>query len=223
LKTDAAIITTSSLTPATTSAESAAKLLADQYYDSLQLDEFGLSKSAMEYAIKGYEKLREEGYLANPDVITICDFSLSSRKKRLFLIDLKNYKLILNTYVAHGRKSGGEFASRFSNRPNSHQSSLGFYVTESTYFGSHGLALKIEGVDKGFNDRAEQRNIVVHGSAYVGERFIQSNPFMGRSFGCPAIPKKLTETIISTIKNGSCFFIYHPTKKYIAESKILNG
>ncbi|HVZ55745.1 MAG TPA: murein L,D-transpeptidase catalytic domain family protein [Chitinophagaceae bacterium] len=203
--------------------ESAATRLADYYYDSIQLDRYGLSRAAMEYAIRGYQHLLQKGYIDNPDVLTICDFSLSSRRKRMFLIDLKNYKLILNTYVAHGRRSGGEYANRFSNRPNSHESSLGFYVTRNTYFGDHGLALKIQGVDRGFNDRAGARNIVVHGSDYVGEDFLETNQFLGRSFGCPAVPREETETVINTIKGGTCFFIYHPTKKYLAHSKILNG
>ena len=130
---------------------------------------------------------------------------------------------LVNTYVAHGRNSGGEYASRFSNSPDSHQSSLGFYVTRNTYFGEHGLALKIDGLERGINDKANERNIVVHGSNYVGEKFIRNNPFNGRSFGCPAIPSNYTPKVINSIKDGSCLFIYHPTKYYLSRSRILNG
>lgn len=141
----------------------------------------------------------------------------------MYLIDVKNYKLLLNTYVAHGRNSGSEFASRFSNRPDSHQSSLGFYLTTSTYYGEHGLALKLVGLEKGINDLADERNIVVHGSTYVGDRFLRNQKFCGRSFGCPAVPQNQISQVIQSIKNGTCFFIYHPTKKYLTGSKILNG
>lgn len=196
---------------------------ADIFYDSLHLQRLGLSKAAIEYAFKGYNKLLKKGYISNPGIISICDFSLSSRRKRLFVIDLENYKLLSNTYVAHGRRSGAEYARRFSNRLNSHESSLGFYITKNTYYGDHGLALKMEGLERGFNDNAERRNIVVHGSEYVGEDFINSNRFMGRSFGCPAIPEEQVKPVIDIIKNGSCFFIYYPTKKYTSKSKILNG
>ena len=196
---------------------------ADYIYDSLVLKQYGLSKQAWDYAFKGYEKLVAKKDISNPDIITVCDFSLSSRRKRLLVVDIKNYKVLLNTYVAHGRKSGNEYANKFSNKANSHQSSIGFYVTGNPYYGEHGLALKIEGVDAGFNDKAQKRNIVIHGSEYVGDQFLEHNRFMGRSFGCPAVPKQETATIINTIKNGSCFFIYYPAKQYLKSSKILNG
>ena len=192
-------------------------------YDSLKLETFGLARKAFEYAWLGYQTLLEKGTLKNTDIISICDFSQSSCKKRLYIIDVAEMKVLLNTYVAHGRKSGGEFARYFSNLPKSHKSSLGFYVTESTYYGEHGLSLKIRGLEKGINDRADARNIVIHGSDYVGDRFLEENPFNGRSYGCPAIPALETSKIINTIKDGSCLFIYHPTKLYLAKSKILNG
>ena len=195
----------------------------DLLYDSLKLEKFGLKKEAFVYAYTGYANLLEKGELNKEGIITICDFSQSSKKKRLYLIDLNEFKLLLNTYVAHGRNSGGEFAKRFSNKPESLQSSLGFYKTKKTYYGEHGLALTIAGLEKGINDKAERRKIVVHGSNYIGENYLRFSKYMGRSFGCPAIPKKYTKTLINTIKNGSCLFIYHPNKNYLAGSKILNG
>ncbi len=192
-------------------------------YDAMKLKRFGLSKAAFEYAYKGYHYLLNKKVLNSATVLSICDFSQSSRHKRFFVIDVNQQKVIVNTYVAHGRNSGSEYARSFSNSPESHMSSLGFYKTESTYYGDHGLALKIEGLEKGFNDRADERNIVVHGSKYVGSDFLRYNRFNGRSFGCPAIPANQTVKVINTIKNGSCLFIYHPTKKYLTQSKILNG
>jgi hypothetical protein len=191
-------------------------------YDSLDLKKKGLNKEAFKYAFNGYKKLEEEGKLNKEGIITICDFSQSSKRKRLYLIDLHKYKLLLNTYVAHGKNSGGEYARKFSNRPESLQSSLGFYRTKKTYYGGHGLALTLSGLEPGFNDKAERRKIVVHGSQYIGENYKRWGKFMGRSFGCPAVPMKQSKNLINTIKDGSCLFIYHPNKNYLASSKILN-
>ncbi|MBS1609941.1 MAG: murein L,D-transpeptidase catalytic domain family protein [Bacteroidetes bacterium] len=199
------------------------KFNAEKLYDSLGLENYGLSKKAWQYALKGYQKLLTRGRIENTDVITICDFSLSSRQKRLFVIDLKNCELLLNTYVAHGRKSGMEYAKNFSNKANSHQSSLGFYITRNQYYGENGLSLRLDGIEKGFNDKALKRNIVVHGSEYASDDFLNSNSFLGRSYGCPAVPEADIEAIVNTIKEGSCFFIYYPAKKYLTSSKILNG
>ena len=192
-------------------------------YDSLQLEKRGLKKEAFNYAYTGYKKLEEEGQLNKEGLITICDFSQSSKRKRLYLIDLNECKLLLNTYVAHGKNSGGEYAKKFSNRPESRQSSLGFYRTKTTYYGGHGLALTLSGLEPGFNDKAERRKIVVHGSLYIGDNYKRWGKFMGRSFGCPAVPMKQSKILINTIKDGSCLFIYHPSKNYLSGSKILNG
>jgi hypothetical protein len=132
-------------------------------------------------------------------------------------VDLTNNKVVMNTYVAHGRNSGGEYAKRFSNRAESFQSSLGFYITGNTYRGEHGLSLRLEGLEPGFNDRAYKRAIVIHGATYIGEGSA------GRSYGCPAVPAKESKALINTIKNGTCLFIYHPQKKYLQGSKILKG
>ena len=192
-------------------------------YDSLHLEKIGLKKEAFNYAYTGYKKLEEEGVLNKEGLITICDFSQSSKRKRLYLIDLNECKLLLNTYVAHGRNSGGEYARKFSNRPESRQSSLGFYRTKKTYYGGHGLALTLSGLEPGFNDKAERRKIVLHGSLYIGDNYKRWGKFMGRSFGCPAVPMKQSKILINTIKDGSCLFIYHPSKNYLSGSKILNG
>ena len=129
----------------------------------------------------------------------------------------------MTSYVAHGRGSGGEYASRFSNYNRSHQTSLGFYITSSTYYGENGLSLRLNGLEPGFNDRAARRSIVIHGAGYVGDDYLLSNKFMGRSYGCPAVPRDVCEEIIDIIKDGTCLFIYHPTKKYLQRSRLLNG
>ncbi|HQD09335.1 MAG TPA: murein L,D-transpeptidase catalytic domain family protein [Flavihumibacter sp.] len=198
-------------------------LKGDSIYNALDLQQEGLSKRAFQFAWKGYCILLNRRQLENPDVLTICDFSQSSKNKRMYIIDLQQGMLLLRTYVAHGRNSGKEYANRFSNRPESHQSSLGFYVTKTTYVGEHGLSLRIAGMEPGFNDRALKRNIVVHGAHYAAEDFMENNKVCGRSYGCPAVPDIESEEVIDAIKNGSCLFIYHPTQKYIKGSRILNS
>jgi L,D-transpeptidase catalytic domain len=195
---------------------------ADCIYTELSLEKQGLSKKAFEYAYKGYSRLLKKQLIKEPGYLTICDFSQSSHKKRLYLVDLANNKLKLNTYVAHGRNSGGEFATRFSNKSSSLQSSLGFYITQETYFGEHGLSLRIDGLEKGYNDKAIRRGIVIHGADYIEDNWLKKSRCMGRSYGCPAIPAKERDLIINIIKNGTCLFIYHPSGNYLKGSKILN-
>lgn len=196
---------------------------ASELYTATKLQEYGLSIDAFNYAWKGYQYLLERNMISKNNYLTICDFSQSSSHKRLYIIDVVNNQLITNTYVAHGRNSGGEYATQFSNTPESLQSSLGFYITQGTYIGAHGLSLRVNGVDPGFNDKALARSIVIHGAAYVDEARAKQGVFMGRSFGCPAVPQKESTQIISTIKNGTCLFIYHPSKNYLLRSTILNG
>lgn len=195
---------------------SAVSTKAHSLYLALELKEMGLSEDAFSYAYKGYEVLLQKKLVANEGYLTICDFSQSSTKKRLYIIDMANQSVVMNTYVAHGKNSGGEFARYFSNRTGSLQSSLGFYVTKQTYYGEHGLSLRVAGVEKGINDKAYRRAIVIHGADYIGSQK------KGRSFGCPAVPKEESSRVINTIKNGHCLFIYHPSKKYLRGSKILN-
>ena len=196
---------------------------ADAMYEKMELESSGLSKAAFMNAFRGYEKLLQSGKLEKENVLTICDFSKSSAEKRLFIIDVEKEELLVHTYVAHGKNSGGEFANSFSNKPESLQSSLGFFVTDQTYMGKHGLSLRMKGVDGRFNDMAYERTIVIHGASYVNEGRIRNGGYMGRSWGCPAVSQEESAHIINTIKNGSCFFIYFPSQDYLNGSKILNG
>ena len=191
-------------------------------YDSLRLNQFGLSLKAFEYAYKGYERLENKGTLRNANILTICDFSKSSAEKRMYIIDVANCKMLLNTYVAHGKNSGGEYARKFSNKSKSLASSLGFFVTKNSYHGKHGLSLKLAGLEPGYNDKAEQRAVVIHGAPYIGDNRLDVKN-MGRSFGCPAVPSAHASEVISLIKDGTCLFIYHPSASYLHGSKILNG
>ncbi|MDE3145167.1 MAG: murein L,D-transpeptidase catalytic domain family protein [Bacteroidota bacterium] len=190
-------------------------------YDSLQLNELGLSRAAFENAIKGYSYLLSSGKIKNENIISIIDFSLPSDKKRLFVIDLQNGELLFNTFVAHGKKSGEKLPTVFSNKIESKKSSLGFYVTGETYFGHRGYSLRLQGEEKGINDNAMRRGIVMHSAAYVDESIIEERGYIGRSFGCPAVPANLYKEIIETIQNGTCLFIYSPDKFYATHSKII--
>jgi len=204
------------------SAENNAEVAANFIYDSLQLSEIGMTKEAMKYAYKGHQALVKKGSVPNADILTVVDFSQPSHKKRMYIIDMKNYKVLINTYVAHGKNTGLQTAERFSNKLESLQSSLGFYVTKRTYSGKHGLSLKLDGKEKGFNDNAEARAVVLHGADYIGDHRLGS-AYMGRSFGCPAVPQAQSLKIINLIKDGTTLFIYHPSAKYLHGSKILNG
>jgi hypothetical protein len=201
----------------------AAPMPSFSVYDSLHLDLAGLSDQAYEYAKRGYEKLLAQGKLVNDSILAIVDFSQPSFKKRLYILDMKNYKVLFNTLVAHGKNSGAANATSFSNQPESLKSSPGFYVTGGTYNGSNGYSLRLEGMDRGFNDNAYNRAIVMHGADYVSQDFINARGFIGRSWGCPAVPARLAAPIINTLKNGSCLFIYTPDQKYVERSSVLNS
>jgi hypothetical protein len=192
----------------------------DGLYNKLQLQQLGLNLKAYQLAVKGWKNLKAKGAVTR-DILSICDFTQSGNNKRLYIIDLASGTLLFNTLVAHGKNTGEEFAKFFSNEPSSLKSSLGFYTTKEAYIGAHGMALKLAGMEPGFNDNAEERAIVMHGAEYVTDHFIHQWGKLGRSWGCPAVPEQLSATIINTIKNGSCLFIYYPDNKYLASSRIL--
>lgn len=192
-------------------------------YNECNLAAAAISENLFNYAIKGYEYLVKRNKLTNTRYITIVDFSKPSSQKRLYVIDVVSGDIIFNTLVAHGMNSGKIYAKAFSNKQSSLESSLGFYVTSDTYIGKNGYSLKLNGCEKGFNDKALERGIVIHGAEYVSEPFINQNGYLGRSHGCPALPEELSNKIIDVIKNGSCLFIYSPIKKYLSRSAILNG
>jgi hypothetical protein len=192
------------------------------YYD-MNLKKSGLNQKAFEYAWRGYHNLVKKGTLNKTNVLSICDFTQSSKRKRLYIIDVLHKKLLINTYVSHGMNSGVEYATSFSNQAESFKTSLGFYVTKKAYLGRNGLSLRIAGLEKGYNDLASKRNIVIHGADYIGTDYLKANGEMGRSLGCTAVPKPINNKVIRTIKNGSAWFIYYPAKKYLNDSAVING
>ena len=189
-------------------------------YDSLHLKQIGLSKKIFAMALRGMAKLVNTRHIKD-NLLAIVDFSQPSINKRLYVIDLNTYQLLYNTYVAHGMKTGKKTATSFSNKQSSNKSSLGFYVTGNAYQGCNGYSLKLQGMEKGINDGAMRRGIVIHGADYVSEGFIESQGYIGRSWGCPAVAPDISEPLIDLLKEGSCLFIYHPTAAYMSKSALL--
>src|SRR6476620_1707511 len=180
-------------------------------YSELNSNSFTLPNfDVLSTALDGFYLLKQKGHVQK-DILTLVDFSLSSNTKRLWVIDLEKKVVLFQTLVAHGRNTGEEFAKEFSNQAESFKSAVGFYATGEIYKGKHGLSLKLDGLEKGLNDNARNRKIVIHASDYVSEDFILKKNRLGQSLGCPALPKELTPKIINTIKNKSCLFIYHPS------------
>lgn len=181
-------------------------------YNNLQANQNDLPKlESFKEALIGFYALKNKG-LIQKDILTLVDFSLSSNAKRLWVIDLSTNTILYNSLVAHGRNTGDEYAKSFSNTNSSFKSSLGFYVTGETYNGKHGMSLKLDGIEKGINDNARMRGVVIHAANYVSNSFIKYNNRLGRSLGCPAIPEESLKGIVNTIKNKSCLFIYHPSR-----------
>lgn len=185
---------------------------AENIYYSLNPNQFSLpAMDSFKQALQAFYSLKDKGLLKK-DILTLVDFGLSSTEKRLWVIDLSTQTVLYNTFVAHGKNSGMDFATKFSNKNESEKSSLGLYLTGETYTGKHGLSMKLDGMERGVNNNARMRSVVMHGADYVSEAVIRMQNRLGRSQGCPAIPVELTEEIISTIKDQSCLFIYHPSR-----------
>ena len=178
--------------------------------DSCRLiyEEMGLSawvgEKAFREAYDGYCRIKDR----KKEILTLIDFTKPSNEERLLVLDMVEGKLLFHSLVAHGRNSGDLYATRFSNRPESHQSSLGLYLTEGTYTGKNGYSLRLNGLEKGINDNALARAIVIHGAAYADPSVCRGGRRLGRSWGCPALPPALNRPIIDTIKGGSVLYIY---------------
>lgn len=177
-----------------------------------------LNKKVLKIALNAYLKASQKGNVKKP-ILTVIDYSLPSSKQRLWVFDLKRERLLFNTFVAHGRNSGMTVPHHFSNRPSSKETSLGTYITRDTYSGSKGYSLNLQGLEKGFNDNAYSRRVVMHGAWYVEPSFIKNAGRAGRSWGCPSVAKTLAKPLINTIKNGSVVFAYYPDKNYLKHSK----
>lgn len=194
----------------------------ENIYNTLNTNSFVLPElKTFTEALKGFYLLKEKGVIQK-DILTLIDFSLSSNLKRLWVIDLSSNTILFQSLVAHGMNTGEEFASAFSNVNSSFKSSLGFYATGEIYQGKHGASLRLDGLERGINDQARKRGVVMHGADYVSESFIRAHKRLGRSQGCPAVPVELTDDIIQTIKGKSCLYIYHPSRSFVMEQELIS-
>lgn len=193
----------------------------DFLYSSINFNGNPIDKNVFNHALKGYDKLNQTGKLKNNRILSIIDYSKHSVEKRFWVIDLFNKRLLFNEWVSHGKYSGGATANRFSNIVESKQTSLGFFTTGYTYNGKHARSLKLFGQEKGINDNAFKRGIVIHGADYVSQNFINRNNRLGRSYGCPAVRQEIKDALIDTIKDGTCLFSYYPSEKYMSLSRYI--
>ncbi len=179
-----------------------------------------IDPNVLNLALNAYKCAVSTG-VSKQKYLTIIDYSRPATKNRLWVVDTSKNQVVFNTLVAHGQGSGGTISQHFSNRPNSHASSIGLFVTGNMYQGGNGPSLKLFGLEKGFNDKAASRNIVVHGAPYVNHQFAKSGR-LGRSWGCPAVPQHLAGPLMKTIQKGSVVFSYYPDTNWFKKSKYLN-
>lgn len=196
---------------------------ADALFDSLKLSQIGLERDVFSKAYRGYTYLLYKGLVNNPSILSIADFSQSSKNKRLYVINLVEKKVVFNTFVSHGKNSGHEMATSFSNLADSYKSTVGFMLTDDTYTGNCGYSLRFNGMERGINDQIRNRAIIVHGSDYVNKQKAEGEGRVGNSLGCPAVPRAECPKIINYIKGGTVYFIYSPNEHYNAISPVLNG
>lgn len=187
---------------------------AEQLYKEMKLED-KISLNAFKIAFNGYSKIDKK----SKPVLTVVDFTKPSTKERFFVLDLSKKKIVFSSHVAHGRNSGEDMATSFSNKVGSYQSSPGFYLTENTYMGGNGYSLVLNGLEKGINDKAKERYVVIHGASYANP--VPGASRLGRSYGCPALPTALNKPIIDTIKNGSVMYIHTELSQYTLNSSFV--
>jgi hypothetical protein len=182
-----------------------------------------IDPEVLRLALSASQCATASGAVRNPATLTIIDYSKASVEPRLWVLDLRSRELVYEELVSHGQGSGGDRATRFSNQPDSHQTSLGLYVTEQPYVGRNGYSLRLDGLDKGFNDRARERAIVMHGAPYVNVGITKSLGRLGRSHGCPAVRDEVARELIDRVKGGSLLFAYYPDHEWLRSSKFLGN
>lgn len=191
-----------------------------EIYEEAGLEQKGMSFEVFDKAMMGYLNMKNAGLLSEKQLLSVVDFDKPSTSKRFWLIDIKNRKVLENTYVSHGKNSGENMAKVFSNSDDSNMSSLGFFVTGETYIGRHGLSLKLDGMDQKYNSNARLRDIVMHGADYVSEDFIRQQGRLGRSEGCPALPMGLHQKVINQVEGRTLLYLHASGHSY--ESRFLD-
>jgi hypothetical protein len=215
-----ALFVFSLLIPGTLGASTAASFARADFgvseLGSIETDVFDLALDAASCAVKS-------GAVKNPGTLTVIDYSKPSTAKRLWVFDLRSRELLYEELVAHGQGSGANMATKFSNVADTHSTSLGLFVTADTYVGKNGYSLRLDGLDRGVNDNARDRAIVMHGAPYVSDAFIKTTGRLGRSWGCPAVSELVARKMIDTVKGGGLIFAYYPDAEWLKTSKYLGG
>ena len=191
---------------------------------SESFEEIGsIESSVLDLALGAASCAVKSGAVDQPRTLTVIDYSRPSSEKRLWVYDLNTRELLYEELVAHGQGTGANLATKFSNQPDSHQTSLGLFVTDETYVGRNGYSLRLDGLDKGWNDRARDRAIVMHGAPYVSPQFVKATGRLGRSHGCPAVSDAVARRLIDRVKGGGLVFAYYPDPNFLKTSKYLRG
>ncbi len=190
-----------------------APLNPEELYEEIGLAEV-VNYQAFEEAVAGFEQIEDK----KKDVLTIIDFSLPLNEERMYVIDMEQKELLYKTHVLHGRNSGVNYATSFSNQVNSYKSSQGFFLTNETYHGKYGYSLRIDGLERGINDKVRERAVVFHSSKYADPARIKTAGRLGRSLGCPALPPQISKPVIDAIRDGSVVYIYADNEEYREKS-----
>ena len=209
---------------AATSAKSSISTNANFAIDDFNEAAIGaIETDVLELALGAASCAVKSGAVERPRTLTVIDYSKPSSQKRLWVYDLATRQLLYEELVAHGQGSGANLATQFSNKADSHQTSLGLFVTDDTYVGRNGYSLRLDGLDKGLNDLARDRAIVMHGAPYVNPAFVKANGRLGRSHGCPAVSDAVARELINRVKGGGLVFAYYPDAQFLKTSKYLGG
>ena len=179
-----------------------------------------LAPQALEAALTALKRLLASGAKVRSDVITVIDYTKPSTEHRLWVFDLAHTRVLFDELAAHGRNSGDNRAMRFSNAPDSLMTSLGVFLTGETYIGKHGLSLRLEGLEKGFNDNSMARAIVLHAADYVSDAIANATGRIGRSWGCPAVRPEISRPLIQTLQGRSLVLAYYPDGAWMRNSKL---
>jgi hypothetical protein len=182
-----------------------------------------LNTEVLRLALRASSCAAQQGLVTRRDLLSVIDYSLPSTEPRLFVFNLTSQRLLFRELVAHGKNSGDNRTSHFSNQQGSLETSLGLFVTDSTYSGSNGYSLRLRGLDTGFNDAAYDRSIVMHGAKYVSEAAAKALGRLGRSWGCPAVRSEIAQKVIDTLKGGAAIFAYYPDPDWLKSSRFLRG
>lgn len=185
------------------------------------VDTGGIPDDLLRMALGAAACATRAGDVAAPRTLTVIDYSRPSVSKRLWVLDLQERRLLYEELVAHGQGSGGNLSTQFSNKPDSHQSSIGLFKTDDTYVGKNGYSLRLDGLDKGFNDRARERAIVMHGAPYVSATVAHTQGRLGRSWGCPALSTEIARKVIDRVKGNGLLFAYYPDREWLTHSRYL--